>query len=255
MKARELLLFLSLKFQGNWDSQYRVIRDREFFSKEEMEQTLAGYKGNFFTILDKEYPQVLKRVHCCPFVLHYKGDISLLQDTDKCIAYIGTRDASAYGLRMAERLAGEVSERGFHIVSGMARGIDSAALKAAIRKKGKGIAILGSGIDRPYPESNRELYKELEADGLIISEYPGDLAPKPENFTFRNRLIAGSVKALVVGESYMNSGSMNTVGWAAGSNVDVGAVPYEAGIGSYNNVIIKEGAALIESVDDILAML
>jgi DNA processing protein len=183
-------------------------------------------------------------------VLFYRGDISLLKDENKCVSYIGSRLASPYGLECARNLAGGLAKEGFVIVSGLAMGIDAAATEAALDAGGKAVGVLGCGIDRCYPDSSVPLYERLKKEGLVISEYPFRTPPDGEHFPHRNRIVAAASKGIIVGEASKKSGTLITVGYALGFTKEIGCVPYQADADSACNILIKEGAAMIENLDD-----
>ena len=165
---------------------------------------------------------------------------------------VGSRKHSDYGEKMTTDIGGDLAKRGYVIVSGLARGIDSIAHKAAIDSGGSTIAILGSGIDVCYPPENQDLYDEIKNNHLLISEYPNDVQPDSYRFPIRNRLIAGLSKTLVVTEASYCSGTLITAMLALQGNTDVMCVPYEAGRQSECNRLISHGAYLVESADDVI---
>ena len=254
MKARDILITLAVRFGGDWDLIMNAIRSKKYLKPEEVEE-VAAQNLDAITIVDADYPEGFRNCFKPPICLFYRGNKALISDRSKLLSYIGSREASSYGLLMAREIAKGLSENGYTIVSGMARGIDGEALRAAIEEKGRAIAILGSGINRPFPESNRDLYERLCSEGLVLSEYPGDVEPHASHFPFRNRLIASCPKALIVGEAKQHSGTSITVGYALGALEDIGAVPYRAKEESLCNQLIKDGAALVESVSDALLLM
>ncbi len=254
MKARDILIALAVNCDGDWDRIMDMIHARKVMPEEEI-NTIAAKGLQAITIIDDDYPRYLRNSYKPPICLFYKGDKSLIKDGENLVGYVGSRDATPYALKMAGKICAGISDKGFTVVSGMARGVDGAALRAAIKGKGKAVAFLGSGIDRPYPESNRDLYNELCTSGLVLSEYPFEIEPKPSNFPFRNRMIAASCRALIVGEAKPRSGTSVTVNYAVSANCDVGAVPFEAGAEFINNQLIKEGAALIENAGDAIDLI
>lgn len=254
MKGRDILIALAVKCDGDWDRIMDMIHARKVMPEEEINAITA--KGlQAITIIDDDYPRYLRNSYKPPICLFYKGDKSLIKNGENLIAYVGSRDATPYALEMAEKICSGISEKGYTVVSGMARGVDWAALRAAIKGKGRAIAFLGSGIDKPYPECNRDLYNELCTSGLLLSEYPFDVEPKPSNFPFRNRMIAASCRALIVGGAKPRSATSATVNYAVGTHCDVGAIPFEAGTEFMNNQLIKDGATLIENVEDAVSLL
>lgn len=201
---------------------------------------------------DTDYPTILREIYDPPCVLYIKGNLSLLNDI--CIAVVGCRRASFYGMQQAEHISRNLSNRGICVVSGLARGIDTAAHKGAIKGSGKTIAVLGSGIKKIYPPENSNLFKKITEVGAVISEFPMHTIPHKGNFPRRNRIISGLSRGVVVVEAAQRSGSLITANLALSQNREVFAVPGTAN--SVNakgtNKLIKEGAKLVENVDDII---
>lgn len=204
---------------------------------------------NFF---DKIYPEKLKNIYAPPITLFAKGDINLLQG--KSLAVVGCRNPSDYGLKVSKELVRDISRNGFTIISGMARGIDAVAHKAAIESNGKTIAVLGCGVDVVYPRENMDLYVSILKKGLIISEYIVGTEPKAENFPLRNRIISGLSDGVLVVEARKQSGTMITTDFALEQGRELYVVP-----GNINSItsegtnnLIKEGAKVVTCADDIL---
>lgn len=204
------------------------------------------------TFLDKDYPKNLKNIYDPPVVLYVKGEI-LAQD-DLAIAIVGSRLASFYGIKTAERLGFELASRGVTIVSGLARGIDSSAHKGALKREGRTLAVLGSGILNVYPEEHASLADEISKSGALISEFPMMTMPDRGNFPKRNRIISGLSLGVVVVEAGERSGALITSDIAIEQGRDVFAVPGK--VDSVNSKgthkLIKQGAKLAEAADDIL---
>ena len=250
MESREILLYYAIKFKGDWDKIYNAIHNKEEINLEEIQKVTSSNKNNYITLLDPEYPELLRDGYKPPFVVFYQGDISLLSDKNRKMAVVGSRKYSAYGKRMTETLVKGIS-KDFVIVSGLALGIDAIAHRSAIESGGKTIAVLGNGINFHYLEENKDIYEEIRKNHLVISEYPGDEPPKPECFPIRNRIIAGLCNSLLVTEGKMHSGSQITAFLMVQKSGDVCCVPTRAEEDSLCNHLIKEGAYLVESVDDI----
>jgi DNA processing protein len=255
MKARDILIYLSLKYEGDYDSIIKAIRTHEPLDSEEVEKVSSSLPFKAVTILDdNEYPDSWKHCFKTPLVVFYYGDISLIKYDKKCVSIVGSREASPYGIKVTKQFARRLAKEKMVVVSGLARGIDASATEACIEEKGKAVGILGSGIDVPYPSSSLSLYEELKRNGLLLSEYPGKCAPKRENFPMRNRLIAATGGSLIVGEAGPKSGTLITVGYALSLNKDVGCVPYPSGSDSSCNRLIKEGAYLLDDEDDVMSL-
>ena len=204
------------------------------------------------TCQDPLFPKRLLHIYDCPVFLYVKGELSGL---DVSVAVVGSRKASAYGKYTTERLCRELALSGVTIVSGMARGIDASAHRGAMSVKGRTVAVLGSGLDVIYPPENETLYHEISHCGAIVSEYSFGTRPNAPNFPARNRIISGMSLGVVVVEATERSGSLITARIALEQGREVFAVPGsidEAGSRGTNR-LIKEGAKLVEDVEDILA--
>jgi len=211
-------------------------------------------KNNIILIpLDSEfYPTSLKFIFDPPLVLFIKGEI-LPQDYFS-IAIVGTRLASFYGRTMSEKLSRELTEKGFTIVSGGARGIDTFSHQAALRAKGRTIAVLGCGLDIVYPPENKNLFEEIAKRGAMISEFPLSTRPDRQNFPIRNRIISGLSLGVVVIEAPQKSGALITVTHAIDQGREVFSVPGKADsfASRGTNQLLREGAKLVENADDII---
>ena len=224
---------------------------REIDLTREMDR-VAGAGASLITLEDAHYPQLLRSLPDRPLVLYVRGELT--EADEKCLAIVGTRKASRYGWDVANQLAGELSQQGITIVSGLAQGIDAAAHRGALTAGGRTIAVVGTGIDRVYPRENAELAEEIVAAGAIISEMPLGTAPLAKNFPQRNRLISGLSLALLVAEAPARSGALNTVSHAIDQGRDVFAVPHNifSPTGRGCNQLIQDGAKLVVDVEDIL---
>ncbi len=214
---------------------------------------LIKEKGvNFSAIGEKDYPPNLLQIHDPPPCLYHKGDIN--KDDNLAIAIVGARHATHYGITIAERIAGELAARGITIVSGMARGIDTAAHRGALKGGGRTIAVLGSGLDVIYPAENTKLFQEITHNGAVISEFPLSTPPLPRNFPMRNRVISGLSLGTLVIEASLKSGSLITAQMALDQGREVFAVPgnINSKTSMGTNKLIKDGAKLVECTDDIL---
>ena len=172
LEPKHVLIYLAIKFAGDWDLIYQTIIKKEMFNAKVVEEAVNSLKCKVVTIFDKEYPQILRTIYKPPFVLFYYGDISLINDYKKCLGVVGSRDPTSYGLKITEKLVSEVSPE-LIIVSGLALGIDAAAHRAAINSYGKTVAVLGGGIDYVYPKENLDLFQEVKENHLLLSEVPG----------------------------------------------------------------------------------
>jgi DNA processing protein len=221
-------------------------------AEEEVSKILkSGFK--LILLKDSNFPNNLFNTYNPPPFLYIKGDI--LPQDDTAIAIVGTRTPDRYGRLVTEKLAEELSVRGVTIVSGMARGIDSIAHIAALKRGGRTIAVLGSGLDTIYPFENKKLYEEISNKGAVISEFPLGTPPEAVNFPKRNRVISGLSLGVVIVQASDKSGSLITASLALEQNREVFAVPGNIGtkLSRGTNKLIKEGAKLVESVEDILS--
>ncbi|WP_427170334.1 DNA-processing protein DprA [Fusobacterium nucleatum] len=211
-------------------------------------------KYNYFTIEDDVYPQCLKEISNPPSKLYYKGNLDLLKE-EKIIAVVGTRNPSSYGKLCCEYMVKRMTNANITIVSGFAKGIDSIAHKTSLLTGGKTIAVIASGLDIVYPASNLSLYREIEENGLIISEYEAGVKPFKSNFPQRNRIIAGLSRGTIVVESKDRGGSLITADLALEFNRDVYAVPgdvfseYSKGC---NNLIRDSKAKSLSNINELL---
>lgn len=215
----------------------------------------AGHNRSVITRRDPRYPPQLAQIAQAPLLLFTVGDPDLLRLPQ--LAMVGARSASAQGMENAQSFATELARRGLTITSGLALGIDAAAHRGALAADGYTIAVCGNGLDRVYPSRNRELAHAIAARGLLVSEFPIGVAPLPEHFPRRNRIISGLALGTLVVEAARESGSLITARIAGEQGREVFAIP-----GSIHNplargchALIREGAKLVETVDDILAEL
>lgn len=227
-------------------------------AKADPEEQLAMVNKNKVSVLtleDGDYPPNLKNIYDPPPVLYIKRELK--KTDEKALAIVGTRRASSYGLEIAKRLAFELAGMGITIVSGLASGIDTAAHKGALEAKGRTLAIFGCGVDIIFPAENRELTKEIESSGACVSEFPMGTRTEKGNFPRRNRIISGLSLGTIVVEGNYDSGAMITAKDALEQGREVFAVPgnVEADQSKGPHWLIKQGAKLVESVEDVLSEL
>lgn len=227
----------------------------EFKDENYYEKIISYSKRNdisIITIFDEEYPLKLRNIYNPPKVLYLKGNIDLLNKPS--IAIVGSRKATFYGKWVAEKISRELSKLGICIISGMALGIDAIAHKGALDENSNTIAVLGSGVDKPYPRRNINIYNEIYNRGLIISEFPMGMEAIAGNFPLRNRIISGLSQGIVVIEAKEKSGSLITAYHGLEQGKEIFAVPgninsiYSKG----TNLLIKDGAKIVTAVEDIL---
>jgi DNA processing protein len=214
-------------------------------------QKIENGRFKIISMSNPSYPNCLKEIYDPPPLLYVKGE--LREEDNHAIAIVGARRCSHYGRMCAERLAAQLARLGCTVVSGLARGIDTAAHRGALGAKGRTIAVLGSGLDRIYPAENKALVEEIAASGAVLSEFPLGTLPQKKHFPLRNRLISGLSIGVVVVEAARRSGSLITAAQALEQGRSVFAVPGR--IDSYaskgTHALIKDGAKLVESVEDI----
>lgn len=205
------------------------------------------------TRLDSHYPKLLASIKDAPYLLFYRGQLP--SENDLCIAVIGSRKATAYGREAARFLADGLVKAGAWVVSGLARGIDSASHQAALAAGGKTLGVLGCGIDIVYPRENRQLFAEMAEKGCIISEYPLGMQPLSKNFPVRNRLVSGLSQGVIVVEAGLKSGTQITVNYALEQNRNIYAVPgsiFSPSSQGPLDLIQKCGVKLVMTAADVL---
>ncbi|MGI6606291.1 MAG: DNA-processing protein DprA [Peptococcia bacterium] len=229
---------------------YEKLKDA--ISPEQLEQEYLAKGIKYLTRLDQDYPFFLLQISNIPCILYYCGDTSLLHNN--CLAVVGSRQASVYGTRQAKLFSAELSKNGLTIVSGLARGIDTAAHEGALEGKGSTVAVLGAGLDEPYPRENIRLFRSICEKGLVISEYPPGTKPLNYHFPIRNRIISGLSLGVFVVEAKARSGSLITCDLALEQGKEVfslpGVVTSPNSIGSLR--LIQQGAKLVIYPQDIL---
>jgi len=208
--------------------------------------------GKILTLKDDDYPKRLKEIYDPPALLYIRG--ALRREDELAIAMVGSRKTSPYGRWITEKIGQDLAHHGVTIVSGMARGIDSLAHRGAIQGGGRTLAVLGCGVDVIYPSENRNLFYQIIEQGAVVSEFPMESPPEGGHFPKRNRIISGLSIGVVIVQASAESGSLITAGYALEQGREVFAVPGNVGAeGSRGtNQLIKEGAKLVESSEDIL---
>ena len=202
-----------------------------------------------------DYPSLLREMFDPPPVLYVKG--TLRPEDGEGIAIVGTRSSTRYGETMCDEISGGIASASITVVSGLARGIDTAAHRAAIDNGGRTVAVLGGGIGRVYPPENAGLAEEISEQGALVSEYPLRARPHQKHFPMRNRIIIGLSRGVVVVEAPRKSGISRTVKWALESNREVFAVPGELGSEASRgtNSFLKQGASIATSARDVVKAL
>lgn len=242
MKARGVGEKLALK----------IVTQRDGIDVQEEIEKAADYGTRIVTMQDEEYPEILKTIHDPPLVLYVRG--RLLPQDSKAIAIVGSRATSHYGLSAADRLAYQLAQTGFTVVSGLARGTDTVAHSGALKGGGRTIAVLGGAIDCLYPPENEELAQKISKNGAVISEYPMGRQADRMTFPYRNRIISGLSMGVLLVESDIKGGSMHTAEAAMEQGRTVFALPGRIDTPGARgpHFLIKNGAKLVERLDDIL---
>jgi len=230
------------------------IRKKRYKINPDWEMERLSKQGiNLITLQDKDYPKLLKEIYDPPAILYVRGN---LQSNDKCFGVVGTRKLSLYGSEIAGLITADLAKSGLTIVSGLAKGIDTIAHQTALRTNNRTIAVLGSGVDKAsvYPFDNQSLAEKISRNGAVISEFPIETQPLPQNFPQRNRIVSGLSLGILVIEAPEKSGALITARNALEQNRDVFAIP--GPIISKNsfgpNNLIKMGAKLVSQAEDIL---
>ena len=227
---------------------------REAFDLAREEERMAQSGADFITTRDAAYPRLLKEINDPPIGLYRRGRYAFGQP---CVAIVGSRRTTLYGQATAKKLGAELARLGFCVVSGLARGIDTAAHEGALSVGGKTAAVLGTGSDIVYPPENLELYRRIAESGAILSEFPFGRRADRQSFAMRNRIVAGMSEAVIVVESDVNGGAMITARFAGEQGRLLFAVPgrIDQNTSAGCHQLIRDGATLLTGVDDVLSEL
>ncbi len=230
----------------------RIIDREKYLDLEKEFRLLEKHQVKVIIAGDRSYPRNLADIFDPPLILYVKGEF--LSGDQLAVAIVGSRRSSLYGGRVAEKLGRELAARGLTVVSGLARGIDSAAHKGALASGGRTIAVLGSGLDRVYPPENKNLMEQISSRGAVISEFPMSAKPDRGNFPRRNRLISGLSLGVVVVEAAQRSGALITVDCALEQGREVFALPgkVDSLTSRGTNKLIQQGAKLVATSEDII---
>ena len=223
--------------------QYPIERELELIQE---------YGCQVLTLYDTAYPALLKEIDTPPIVLYIRGELT--PEDSLSLALVGSRDAKDYGRKASYRLSYQLAQRGLTIVSGLAKGIDTAAHRGALESGGRTVAVMGSGLSFVYPATNTDLAEKITESGALISEFPMETKPKPNNFPRRNRIISGLTLGTVVVEASNRSGALITARLAGEQGREVFAVPGEifSELSTGTHKLINNGAKLVNTVDDLL---
>ncbi len=226
----------------------------DFFDLAGEERRMGGADCVFVSCRHPEYPPLLRELQDCPIGLYRQGHYTC---QDPCVAIVGSRRTTPYGLSVARSMAAGLAREGFCVVSGLALGIDAAAHEGALAAGGRTVAVLGTGIDTDYPPGNAGLRRRITGTGAVLSEFPFGRPADRQSFAMRNRIVSGMSRAVVVVESDVDGGSMITAGFAGDQGRILCAVPGRIDQpGSRGcHQLIREGATLVTSVDEVLEAL
>ena len=246
--ADELLLM-----DGVERSQLKLLENHDLAPADRILADCQRLDIRLLTLSDAAYPGRLKNIYDPPALLYCKGRLPLLDDL-LCVAVVGTRDCTPYGVACAEKLGFGLASGGAAVVSGLAKGIDAAATRGALRAGGVTVGVVGNGLDVYYPYESRYLYEDVASAGILLSEYPPGTEPASGHFPVRNRIISGLSLAALVVEAPEKSGALITAATALEQGRDVFAVPgpidAPASVGC--NCLIRDGAGLVSDASDIL---
>ena len=246
--ADELLLT-----DGVERSQLKLLENHDLAPADRILADCQRLGIRLLTLSDAAYPGRLKNIYDPPALLYCKGRLPLLDDL-LCVAVVGTRDCTPYGVACAEKLGFGLASGGAAVVSGLAKGIDAAAIRGALRAGGVTVGVVGNGLDVYYPYESRYLYEDVASAGILLSEYPPGTEPASGHFPVRNRIISGLSLAALVVEAPEKSGALITAATALEQGRDVFAVPgpidAPASVGC--NCLIRDGAGLVSDASDIL---
>ncbi len=233
----------------------KIAKTRDDFDSDKELETAEKHGVKIINLPDPGYPTLLKKIYDPPPVLYIKGDIC--KSDNLSIAIVGSRRCSIYGREQASKFAHLLSSAGFTVVSGMARGIDTYAHQGALSGQGRTIAVQGCGLANIFPRENEKIYEHISQNGAVVSELPMEAEPLAENFPPRNRIIAGLSLGTIIIEAGLRSGSLITARMAMENNREVMAVPgkIDSPLSSGSNKLIKDGAMLVDSIEDIVKAL
>jgi DNA processing protein len=241
-----------LIYAGLTEKQIDALQNPDWHTAE---KNLAWCEKNacqLITIVDSAYPKLLKEISAAPILLYVRGDMTILSEPQ--LAIVGSRNPTPSGKELAHYFAYTLAKAGLHITSGLALGIDAASHRGALEAEGKTLAVFGTGLNQVYPASHRKLAEEISAKGILVSEFSPLEPPRAAHFPRRNRVISGLSLGVLVVEAAMQSGSLITARYASEQGREVFAIP-----GSIHNplargchYLIRQGAKLVETVEDIL---
>jgi DNA processing protein len=244
----------ALEASGVKPETVRELHDSEILERAGAEiERLEQLGATVITLEDEDYPPLLREIYDPPIALYVRGDLKRACERP-CLAVVGSRRCSTYGINAAASLARDLAAQGLTIVSGMARGIDAAAHRGALEAAGLTVAVVGTGLETTYPKEHKKLEGEIAASGAVISEFPLGTPPLPQNFPYRNRVLSGLCFGVLIVEAAEHSGSLITARLAYEQGREVFAVPgnitSQTSFGP--NYLIKDGAKLVQHWRDVI---
>lgn len=246
INSRDVLVSLSVKYDGNWDKVYNAITSKEDINEEMVASLMSKVKSDYITILDNNYPDILKQTYKPPFVLFYKGDINLLKNSKTKIAFVGARELDAHHEIICKKAFDDYNDHNydFDVVLTNAKGTSDLAFN---KVKGKKIIVGASGLNNPYPLVTKG---NLDKADLVITEYPDDVCADKDNFIMRNRIVACITDKIVVAYATKQSGTATLVEFALQNGKDIYAIPYPFE-DTLNNDLISFGAFALTTFEGV----
>lgn len=252
-EPRDVLIYYALIHHGDWEKIYSAMKSRGPLPPSDVvNRVVQNYRNRTVTILDDNYPSWLAKIIRPPFVIFYQGNFSLLSDPDRILAISGSPDTDdGYPSGKTREIAKEMAKKGFIVVSGLSRGIQQIALESAL-SCGPAIAVLANGMKAVYPAEAKDLQTRVGQKGLVISQFADSEPASAEKMRARNAFLGQAGKILFVPSCRPQDGILISIALALREGRDVGCLPCRANDPNLNNQLIREGAALVESAEDLV---
>lgn len=246
MEQQERIAQYSIRYEGDWSKIAAALKNREPVIPQKITDP-------FITIFDEDYPEALHDLRFPPWVLFYRGNIELLKRP--AVTIVGSRRMTGYGKRVTALSASVLSEK-YVLVSGLAKGVDGIVHRTAIGCGGNTVGVIGCGLNTRYPRENEYLFRAMEKEQLILSEYPSSTGVKRHHFPWRNRILAALGQRVIVTQASLRSGTMGTVNEAMNLDREIWCFPYEFDdeTGSGCNLLISQGANIMRDRRDLEEM-
>jgi len=252
---RQIRIMAALHSHDYKKCAHAMLEKQLSYTPDEIRKITRALKENrsYVLIGDENYPIKLYDLEWPPLVLFYEGDLELVNRPS--IGIVGARNCSVYGRKITMELAASLAKIGFAVISGGARGVDTAAHTATLGENGKTVCVLGCGLDISYPGENAEMFSLIKKEGLVITQYPKGFGPKKWTFPMRNRIIAALSDEIIVTEAAEKSGSLHTASYGDELNRIVHSIPHEiySGNGSGSNLLIEMGAHILYKKENLLS--